>query len=297
MSHKLALSGFSFTRIVVIQSLNSTDLQTGSSLYQFIDGLNDSLNTNIPVQLFSVNNSYQFIELLSELESAAKSNSDIPIIQVECHGSKHHGLEFTDGSSLSWKAVSTSLLKINLATRFNLLTIFSACFGAYFISQMGATRECPCWCIVAPTEEIREHEILRALMVFYRVFLEARDVGIAVSEISKIPTDRGRWFGKTAEIWFEEQVDSYIRSHCTKEAVIKRQRLIYKTLKDDGQRRSKGRISRDLKSLHKRSLSGDYFDTFFMTRQIPENTLRFQAARKRVENKIRAYQSSKDYKI
>lgn len=65
MSHKLALSGFSFTRIVVIQSLNSTDLQTGSSLYQFIDGLNDSLNTNIPVQLFSVNNSYQFIELLN----------------------------------------------------------------------------------------------------------------------------------------------------------------------------------------------------------------------------------------
>lgn len=297
MRPKLALSGFTFTRIVVIQSLDHSELQTGRNLYEFIDGLNVLHNTNIPIQFFNVNSSRQFIQLLAAIEASSKANFDIPVIHVECHGSKQQGLYFADGSRLSWKATSNALVKINIATRFNLLTIFSACFGAYFISQMGATKECPCWCMVAPTEEIEAHEILVALRVFYRTFMESKDVGLAVSAVSQTPINCGQWFGKTAELWFEEQVDSYIRDHCSKEAARLRQRHIYKQLKGDGHRRSKGRIARDFKSLHKHSLTGDYFDTFFMIRQVPENKARFQAARKRLNEQIRKYQISKDYEI
>lgn len=297
MPKKLSLTGFSFTRIVVIQSLNDHELQTGRNLCEYITGLNALHNTCIPIQLFNVTSSQQFIQLLSELEAASVCNFDIPIIHVECHGSQQHGLEFSDGSMVSWRAVSNALVKINRATRFNLLAIFSACFGAYFISQMGATRECPCWCVIAPTEAIQEHEILNGLRVFYTKFLESKDVGFAVSALSKIHTDQGQWFGKTAELWFEEQVDSYIRNHCSNEAAKLRQRHIYKELKGSGLRRSKGRIARDFRSLHKRSLSKDYFETFFMIRQIPENKTRFQAALKRVEESVRRYQTNKNFTI
>lgn len=297
MSKRLSLSGFSFTRLVIIQSLDEIELKTGSSLHQFTSGLIASSGLNLPIDLVNVNNADQFLAFLSELETTAKSRSDIPIVHVECHGSKHGGLEFSDESSLDWKAVSNALLKINLATKFNLLAIFSACFGAYFISQMGATKHCPCWCIVAPTEEIRDYEILQALMLFYRVFFDTNDLGLAVSKISNIPTDHGQWFGKTAELWFEEQVEAYIRNHCTNEAALTRRQLIYKALKNDGQRRSKGRIARDFKAMHKQSFTGEYFDTFFMTKLIPDNKARFGAAKKRLEDKIGQYKRNKGYDL
>ncbi len=298
MSKKLSLSGFRFSKIVIIQSLNLEDsLLTGDELYKFVLGLTTQLVNPVPVELHNVQSASEFISLLAQQESEAIKNHQTPVLQIECHGSKQHGLEFADGSSLTWRNVSDALLRVNVATKFNLLAIFSACFGAYFLSQMGAVKPCPCWCMVAPTEKIHDYEILEALRVFYRHFLEKSDVGVAVSKITRIRTHSGQWLGKPAEAWFDEQVDAYLRSHCTNEAIEGRQQQIYKTLKTQGERRSKGRIARDIKALHKHSLSGEYFDIFFMTDKIPENKSRFLNARMRLKRKIQEFKNNKQYKV
>jgi len=51
---------FSFTRIVIVQSLEPHERQTGSLLSTFLSGLNDKLDRSVPVQLIARESAIEF---------------------------------------------------------------------------------------------------------------------------------------------------------------------------------------------------------------------------------------------
>lgn len=290
------LSGFTFNRIVIIQSLESFETETGKILSEFILGEQEIAAINLPVEVISCGYVAEFLRIVQKLTSEAASGS-IPLLHVECHGDPIQGLEFENGSMLSWEDVSGALLALNIASGFNLLSVFSACFGAHFLGQMGAITAAPCWCMVAPTKTVDPGEVLAGFRAFYTALFRVRDIGNAVNAIGRSRLSRGRWLSEFAEVWFQTVVTGYVKDYCNKLAALKRARKIYRQLKGNGQYESIGAILRLLRKRNRQSLVQEYFNVYFVTNQIPENITRFENARQRVKAELSKLRSTGQYII
>lgn len=292
------ISGFTFSKIVLVQSLEPHEVQTGLHLSQYISAQISESNHQIQLEYTTCSSGVEFIEILRRLTTDAKVKGEFPIVHVECHGSSKEGLEFENGSTLSWDVLASELLHLNVACKFNLLAVFSACFGGHFLGQLDAISPAPCWCIVAPTETVDPAEIMSGFRIFYSTLLLSADAGKAAAKISRAPLSHGRWFSQPTEIWFETVVTNYITKHCTKEATRDRAKKLRRQLIKEGHLpKSIGNITRELCRLNRTNFLGEYFDTYFQTSAIPENIQRFQHARVRLDLKLKALRGSKEYSL
>jgi hypothetical protein len=292
----MKVSGFAYSKIVIIQSLEPHEVQTGFHLSEYIRAQVTEGGHYIPLEYIKCSSSVEFASILERLTTEVKLNEQIPIVHVECHGGANDGLEFENGSTLSWNQLASGLLHLNTACKFNLLAIFSACFGGYFLGQMGALAPAPCWCMVAPTDTADPGELMNGLRVFYSTLLDTNDAGKAAARISSVRLSKGRWLAKPAELWFEILAEKYILNHCTHEATRERVKKLRRQLIEEGRPyRSIGNITREIRRLNRESLSGKYFDEYFQTAVIPENIQRFKHARDRLEIKLNKLRSSNKY--
>lgn len=283
---RLHIAGFTITKIVIIQSLSPGETATGRILHEYIDAQIKKYPKNIGIEFLTCNSADEFLQILNDLTHQAENSHEIPLLQVECHGDDFDGLVFADNSFLTWPDLSSALTDLNRACRFNLLAIFSACYGGYFLSQMDSMSPAPCWALIAPTHQVDPGEVMQVIRMLYLTFLQKEDIGKAIRKISKIRMNEGRWFGQPAEIWFESLMIGYIKKHCSHRMVRKRSKKIYRELRKKGQHRSIGNIKRWFKQRHRNALLKEYFDLYFMIDAIPENRHRFSNAYKRLEHKI-----------
>ena len=288
------LSGFKYSKIVIIQSLESDEVQTGDELLRGMAGLAYEDSSLPPVFLINCSSANSFLTELDRLIVEAESGS-IPILHVECHGSKKEGLEFENSSTLDWGRLSAALVRLNVATRFNLLAVFSACYGGEFLREMEAIAPAPCWCLVAPTEKVAVYEVMLGFREFYSKLLLENDVGAAIRAIAKCRLSRGRWLTTPAEYWYEKLVIGYLEAHCIQSVARARAKEIRRILKAQGKNHSVGSLLRLLQKRNRHSLVRDYFDTYFIVSQLPENFDRFIDVRNRIKYKVDALRNTKKY--
>lgn len=287
-------SGFIFNQIVIIQSLEPTEVKTGRMLHEFISTNNSFVATKIPIQVYDCGHAGQFLEIIIQLTHEAALGK-IPLLHVECHGDPTEGLEFQNSSILRWEDIATALLPLNIASRFNLLAVFSACFGAHFLGQMGVINHAPCWCLVAPTETVDPGEILAGFRAFYSALFEYNDMGSAIKAISNHRPSQGYWLAEPAEIWFEKLITGYIETHCLESTARNRAKNMYRQLKIEGHHTGVGALLRLLRKQNREDLLGKYFERYFLTTQIPENIQRFQDVRQRTAKKLASLRSTGKY--
>jgi len=289
-------SGFSFDKVVIIQSLGGADILTGDILSKYIPHICEEKGFTIPVELINCESGSQFLQIIHELVTEA-SNGTIPLLHVECHGDPNSGLDFKDGSDLSWQQISDALLSLNVATRFNLMAIFSACFGFYFVERMGAIDRAPCWCLVAPTSVVYEDEIMGAFRDFYRDLFLTNSVSMAFRSLSKWKLRHGRWICTVAEDWFEKLIVGYIERHCTIHSSDKRIKRYYRYAKSKGLRWSRGYIKRLFSKRNRYHILNKYFNKYFLIQDIPENSSRFSSVHVRINKRLADLRSTRKYYI
>jgi hypothetical protein len=289
-------TGFTLTRITVIESLGSGEVKTGSTLAEYIRGVGETNNRPIAVDLINCTDCADFRNIFKKLTSDALLG-EIPIVHVECHGDQNTGLKFADGSNMPWDEVAALCLALNIACRFNLLAIYSACFGGHFLGQMGAVNPAPCWCMIAPTETVNSAEIMRGLRDFYETLIRTLDIGGAILQLSQNELTRGEWFGKAAEVWFQQLMVGYIKGHCTRAQAKRRVELLHSKLKNAGNKVNPRDLKRQIKNRNRTSLASEYFDKYFIVDKIPENAQRFSNARKRLLEEIDILRATKKYLI
>jgi hypothetical protein len=289
-------SGFSFDKMVIVQSLGGPDILTGDILHGYISSICEVEGIGLPVQLINCASGADFLSIIESMVVEARAGT-IPLLHVECHGDPSSGLDFSDGSDLGWSQIAEALVKLNVATRFNLMAVFSACFGFYFVEKMGAIERAPCWCLVAPTSIVYEFEIMEAFRGFYRDLFVHRDVSLAFRTLSKYKLKEGGWICTVAEEWFERLVVDYIKKHCSIRAGDARIKRYFRYAKSKQLRWSKGFIKRIFSSRNRYNLLNKYFNRYFLVGEVPENFLRFQDVRKRIDQRLMALRSTKKYYI
>jgi hypothetical protein len=292
------LVGFTFNKIVIIQSLEPHEIETGRYLSEYVTSLiEQSERYNIPIQVISCSSAIGFLEALKELTREAESG-EIPLLHVDCHGCPVDGLEFENSSTLSWKELSAALLPLNISSRFNLLAVFSACYGAYFLEQMQAIEPAPCWCLVAPTEKVDVSEVMGGFRVFYSALFSEHNMGPAITAISQCRLSHGRWLSKPAEQWFENLIIGYIKEHCNLQTARERAKVIFRERKSLGKKRlGTGALLRIIRKANREKLLSKYFDIYFITEQLPQNIKRFENVYRRVETQLNKLRNSGKYCI
>jgi hypothetical protein len=98
MGKNLKATGFVFNKIVIIESLNSDDIKTGSILKLSIDKCSSSVGLNLPVDFISCQSRQDILDSLDQIVVKAKAYGEIPIVHFECHGNSQQGLFCADDS-------------------------------------------------------------------------------------------------------------------------------------------------------------------------------------------------------
>lgn len=289
--------GFRLSRIVIIESLKSNEVKTGLLTADFIRSLDSVATAGIPIEYYDCDGIGDFNELLKNLTAEATRTLNSPLLHVECHGHNFSGLHFRDESSVSWSELSDLLVTLNKATRFNLISVFSACYGAYFLSRLSAVDPCPCYAMLAPTEEIWSPEILGAFRAFYSELFNSMDAGRAMSTISTLALQEGAWMPLLAETWYEDVVTNYVQKQCTKHEMKVRSLRTFKALQASGVPSDIHSIKQGLIQGNRESLTGKLFERYFMVDDIPENATRFQTAKSRLNKRIEELRATGRYGI
>lgn len=293
----MSLPQFEFSKIVVLEALPDEERKTGRELVDTLKLQLIALGEAVPVEYKNISGRDAFIEALDQLHRET-IEGHIPILHIECHGDRDRGLFFSeDESFLSWQDLAERLLRINLQTNFNLLVLVSTCFGAYFLSMLGAIRPCPCWGIVAPTETVYPDELESGFSEFYRVLFSTWDLTEAVLALKDRPLQNGYWLSELGERWFEKIVIGYYKTHCTPDALENRliglrtrrenEGLPWMAMKD---------LRTELKRVNEAAL-GKYFAIYFQTAAIPSLAERFSGPRNNIESQLRLLVSEGQIKL
>ena len=290
-------AGFRLTKFVIIESLEAHEVKTGKILAELLKTLVCEHAPELKIEYRTCDNVSEFRQLLLELTSEATQQGHAPVLHIECHGSKSDGLEFANGSILSWPDLAAGLTELNVASQFNLLAVLSACFGGYLLGEITALAPAACWCVVAPTLTIDPAESMRGFRIFYTTLLSVGDAGKAAAELQKTALSEGDWFAQLAQLWFERLLLSYVESHCTTEAIRFRAKRMYRRARAEGIAGSVGGFARRLKKQHQQVLTGKYFEVFFCTDRVPTSTTRFAHVRERMTKKLAALRATGLYEI
>ncbi len=286
-------SGIQFSEIVVLDSVPLGERATGKEIEDF---LRMSLvgHPFLGVTRHICNSRQAFLQRLSELEASAQVGR-IPIIHIECHGGKDVGLEFANKEKLAWHELADALNRINLSTGFNLLVVISACFGAYLNTLWDVRKPCPCWGVIAPTDETGPYELEEGFTVFYGELFKRWNLHDAIRALEARDLATGAWHSQTAEDWFWEVVLGYLNGTCRIEDSDRW------ALEIRAERESRGHpymalrdIKTYLRQAHQERLR-EYFEIYFQTASSLAIAEKFEEFRLMYVETLRSMTASGEY--
>jgi hypothetical protein len=279
MSDMITLS-----KLVIIDSLEANEFQTGQEIEIFARAEFSLHNLPLLVERHSVLWPADFEKILLNLTADA-ARGMFPILHVETHGDPKDGLEFASGSTMSWSRVSELLVDLNRATRFNLVCVFAACYGAYFAGQMWVHKPAPCFGLLAPEDTVDPGEIYRGFRVFYGELARTRDMGAAAALLAREKLTRGRWMNQTAPIWLPKVLRATAEHHLSAEG-LKAMAARIKARAEAEDLPPELNLEPLSEETARRYLSETAFHRFFMVMDIPENADRFRSVQERVIREI-----------
>ncbi len=206
-----------FNQILIVDSLPEGQLNTAARLFADAQDWARVIGDVPHIASVRVPSSGAFLDLLAQLAHQSARDNYVPLLHIECHG-REEGLEFADGSGLTWDEMKPAFVALNVATRLNLITVVAACHGGAIASFVRAEHRAPFWAFLAPKRQISAGDLETALSSFYQALLMTRSSERAMSALRA--TQAGDEFWQlSAQTIYRLIVEGYAECHLTQEAV------------------------------------------------------------------------------
>jgi len=276
-----------FNSIVIAESLAPAEVKTGTILHGRLQSLLDDLPT-VPVHVFheQLVGAEAFRKLVHEISTKVVTAGMLPILHIETHGSQEDGLWFADESCIGWEEFCDLITPLNRVMGFRLTVVISACFGADLLTGVRLNRPAPCFAFIAPTEEINPAEAMGRFRDMYAVMLKTLNASETFDAMTRDKLTQGALIPQTAQNWFDMLMSEYLAEHTTPKAV---KDFALRQFINDRNSEDSVATMREFKRLFKKRLPAiveDYFATFFMLREVPENRRRFAPLWAKMDHKI-----------
>ena len=161
------------THIWIIEWLSSNDPHTGRVLDEWMQDCKYSFR---PVYC-ECSSKDKVLAAIERAATHAEHHGTIPLIHLEAHGSEDGLSDSKEGVNvLTWDELTKPLQTLNIATRCNLVVVFSACKGyAGFRSVLDVFKNkkreiirIPALLTVGPLGKLQPKELLDSMKEFYR---------------------------------------------------------------------------------------------------------------------------------
>lgn len=275
-----------FNAVCIVESLPSKEVPTGRILHDYIQ--TQLADGNLPVTpLYSAcSGVHDFRGIVASLIEKVSRNGLLPILHIEAHGSPSEGLYLADGSFLSWQDFCDLITPLNRATRFRLVVVIAACYGADLLSGVRLSAAAPCFAFIAPSDEIDPGEVMNRFRTLYRTMFVTLDAHATFQAMNKERLETGGMIIFTAQYWFDLLMSRYLTENATpsgiKELAMRRYRIV----------KAAGGVAdmADLKRHFKAALPGvvrAYFESYFLLKEVPGNSARFEPLWREIDDKIK----------
>ncbi|UBU50191.1 hypothetical protein LCW13_08090 [Cobetia amphilecti] len=267
-----------FNKLWVIESLPQGELRTGKNLFDNELDKAKQVQQDLVVEFAEPTTKSELLDVLEKIHDEAMSGL-YPMIHFECHGCEY-GLGTASGELVAWDEIRDVLIKINWATKLNLMIVIAACNGAHLIKVCTKLDAAPFWAIIGPEIEVTAGHIQDSFGRFYESFFSDLDGDKAIAILNEGAEKQNRTYHfLSAAGLFSKAYRAYHDSYCVGKGGQERiEYLVTEALKNINvkkqgvtwarQQVKKGLVSNDQEfdKLRKR---------FFFISDYPENNERF----------------------
>ena len=275
------MSSFTFNRIYVIESLDSSDELTGKALFDCLLQYQEYQYKELKAEYFSIDNKIDFFDRLNKIKEECIEKRHSPILHLEIHGDKNkRGLVLHSKELVTWEELYKYLVEINLSVGNNLFLTLAVCHGAYLAKITRLNNPAPFYGFVGSFDEIYVSDLLLRYNEFYAEFFTSFKLENALERLHKANPDIPSTYRFIAtEETFATVYNNYIRDNLSKEGIEKR---IKQVIQDENltfiNRAEKRRFEKDFTKRvedTKEKYYKEHSNIFFMLDKYPKNKERF----------------------
>lgn len=178
------------TRIYVLESIPSDEIQTGTELYDdTIKRYCEHYANDLLHSLKTVSTKQELFDELNAIENEVSSDDEI-VLHVEAHGAVDC-MQLSSGELVSWEEFEHRLVPINLKTRNKLHINIVTCYGMHVAEKIGKglAKTAPYKSFIASVHVLYPNQIISDNNLLYKEIIQRRDVYGAFVEFDKNSTD------------------------------------------------------------------------------------------------------------
>lgn len=202
-----------FTGVLIIESLESPEPQTGTALFQHLQA-HPNLGA-APLDHQDAGSSTEFLAILDRVRRAAERTGGAPLLHLEVHGNKG-GLGLSGGDEITWREFADACRDINIVVKGHLVVTLAVCYGAYAISGVEPMWRAPFFGLIGSFDTEYARSLAPGFEAFYDALLTSQDFNIAHADLS-VHLPRFRLLDSTG--LFIRTYDIYRVGHLTDDAV------------------------------------------------------------------------------
>jgi len=174
--------------------------------------------SSLACELIDIEDFGTYQSIINNLASVIKTESILPYIHFECHGSKD-GIRFKNDDRLSWEDFGESLSRINVACKNNLFVSMAACYGGYLtLSSLKHimdkhNQRAPVCGFLGPNDVINYGSLEEGIYYFFDELLTSFDFKKSIAALNTHSNYSPGYTIKTCQFQFREVVENYIREN------------------------------------------------------------------------------------
>ncbi|PZQ28850.1 MAG: hypothetical protein DI562_10065 [Stenotrophomonas acidaminiphila] len=261
-----------FNQILIVDSLPDGQLNTAARLFADARDWARAIGEVPQIANVRIPSSGAFLGLLAQLAQQAARDAYVPLLHIECHG-REEGLEFADGSGLTWDEMKPAFVALNVATRLNLIAVIAACHGGAIASFVRAEHRAPFWAFLAPKRQISAGDLEAALSAFYQTLLMTRSSERAMDALRATRAGQEFW-QLSAQTIYRLIVEAYAERYLTVDAVQQQAERLRARAAAHGAVWSQAQVEAMIRDP---GIFEDFRREFFMVDLYPEHAERFPA--------------------
>ncbi|RWX46583.1 hypothetical protein H206_00271 [Candidatus Electrothrix aarhusensis] len=214
-----------FNAIVILDAVPEDEINPAQLLRWTLKSTNE-----LTVQYLRLNTMNDLQAGMRTTLNEIQNNDLKPWLHLNGHGLEDQsGFVFANGSPCRWDELRQLITPLNEELRLNLYLILATCFGGSFARAIDTTDRAPVLGLIGPINDVDGAELVDVFSDFYRTLYRTQSFSKALNKLDT--KTQSSYYRTTAEDFFCDVWNFYMRNLCNEEEIENRVRVIRKQYK------------------------------------------------------------------
>lgn len=217
------MSTFSFNKIFILESLPSSEFQTGTELEKRLNQWAPEKGIDCQVVTFQVHSMQDWEIAWNGIYTSIEKMGNIPIIHLEMHGNKVAiGIDGGVNGIIPLKDVFQKVQHANVLSQNNVFLSLAVCMGLNVIRSLKVYEPMPFCGVLGSLETLKNEELLENYTIFYKAFLTTLNLDKAKQIMKESGVDATKYELYKPEQIFMNAYYGYLETYKTDEQIVEK---------------------------------------------------------------------------